>query len=79
MFQLLGPASPGKKKDQRRHGTSWVNAAAPMNILRMFVTELVFQLPMGWLNAAAPQNIPYMFVTELVFQLPMGWLNAVAP
>ena len=45
----------------------------------MFVTELVFQLPISWLNWLAPLNIWYMSVTELVFQPLISWLNVDLP
>jgi len=44
-------------------------------MLDMFVTELVFQLPMSWLKAVAFSNIWLIFVTELVFQLLISWSN----
>ena len=45
----------------------------------MFVTELVFQLPISWLNWLAAKNIWFMILTELVSQLPIAPSNEVAP
>jgi hypothetical protein len=37
-------------------GRGWLNATAPLNMPRIFVTLLTFQALRGWLNATAPLN-----------------------
>ena len=56
----------------------WLKAVAPLNVLRMSVTEETSQPDMSWLKAEAPRNIPPMLVTLETAQSLRGWLKARA-
>ncbi len=56
----------------------WSKVDAPLNVLAMEVTDMMFRSA-GRLKAAAPANMLAVEVTDAVLHLPMGWSKAAAP
>ena len=57
----------------------WLKLLASWNMLSIFVTKLVSQVPIAWLKLLASQNMKLMSVTELVSQSPIGSLKLDLP